>query len=253
MNIIQQKFNQAAHTYNNHNQLQMQVGVQLIDLVLQFVNKANFIIDLGCGTGQITQHLIKQLNHQRCFALDIAESCLTLAKSTLPKSTKLLHQDFNQISERLPKFDLVFANLSLHWSNDITTLFKSISTLLSSPGYLAFTIPLQGTLNTLRQLNPKQKHAFHTYEEICLMLKNTNLTLICHKTNTFTFNFNTAWQALKSLKKTGTNHLPINNPNRLNQISHVRKFIHHPHNTPCDLTYEIGFFMLRRTLKSNIS
>lgn len=246
MNHIKHKFNKSAQTYDKNNKLQIEAGIQLINLITQHTNKANTIIDLGCGTGKTTQLLLNQIHHQKCYALDISESSLSLATTRLPKNTTILQQDFNDLNQQLTKFDLIFANLSLHWSNNIEKSLNIIAQTLDTHGYFAFTIPLKGTLNTLNEINPEHKHAFHTCSEFQAIIEKTKLNLLYQKTHNFTYSFNTPLQALKSLQNTGTNQLPINNSNNMQILRNIRKFINKEKNKPYELSYKIGFFILSK-------
>ena len=94
------------------------------------------VLDLGCGTGNDTLYLTER--GFKVIACDYSEVALEKIKSELPKvETKLV-----DISQPLPfkdnLFDLVIADLSLHYFNEATTknIMQEIKRILAPHGHL---------------------------------------------------------------------------------------------------------------------
>ena len=87
-------------------------------------------LDLGCGLGQYTQFLLSKGFHT--LSADISKDVLEKVKENNPK-TEIIQLD---MSTPLPfkdkQFDLVFANLSIHYFDTETTkkLLKEIKRIL---------------------------------------------------------------------------------------------------------------------------
>jgi trans-aconitate 2-methyltransferase len=96
------------------------------------------IIDLGCGTGELTRELHEQLSASETLGIDSSESMLAKAS---PSST--LHFQLGDISSFTTDqpFDLVFSNAALHWIPDHERLFTKLITLLAPEGQLAIQMP----------------------------------------------------------------------------------------------------------------
>jgi trans-aconitate 2-methyltransferase len=96
------------------------------------------IVDLGCGTGELTRELHEQLSASETLGIDSSESMLSKAT---PSDT--LHFQLGDIatfqSDR--PFDLIFSNAALHWLPDHEHLFARLATLLAPNGQLAVQIP----------------------------------------------------------------------------------------------------------------
>jgi trans-aconitate 2-methyltransferase len=96
------------------------------------------IIDLGCGTGELTRELHEQLAAAETLGIDSSESMLQKAS---PSSS--LHFELGDISSftAANPFDLVFSNAALHWIPDHEQLFPRLMTLLAPHGQLAVQMP----------------------------------------------------------------------------------------------------------------
>jgi trans-aconitate 2-methyltransferase len=96
------------------------------------------IVDLGCGTGELTRELHEQLSASETLGIDSSEPMLQKAS---PSST--LHFQLGDISSftTANPFDLVFSNAALHWIPDHKHLFARLMSLLAPNGQLAVQMP----------------------------------------------------------------------------------------------------------------
>jgi trans-aconitate 2-methyltransferase len=95
------------------------------------------IVDLGCGTGELTRELHEQLSASETLGIDSSESMLQKAS---PSST--LHFQCGDIASFTDRpFDLVFSNAALHWIPDHEHLFARLMSLLAPNGQLAVQMP----------------------------------------------------------------------------------------------------------------
>jgi trans-aconitate 2-methyltransferase len=110
------------------------------------------IVDLGCGTGELTRHLHQQLEAHATLGLD---SSPTMLASTCPEGQQPapltpalldapgLRFALADIAEFAPgpRFDLVFSNAALHWLPDHPALLTRIAGMLRHGGQLAVQMP----------------------------------------------------------------------------------------------------------------
>jgi trans-aconitate 2-methyltransferase len=96
------------------------------------------IVDLGCGTGELTRELHEQLSAAETLGIDSSESMLAKAS---PSSS--LHFELGDIASFTTDnpFDLVFSNAALHWIPDHERLFARLMSLLAPDGQLAVQMP----------------------------------------------------------------------------------------------------------------
>jgi trans-aconitate 2-methyltransferase len=96
------------------------------------------VVDLGCGTGELTRELHEQFGASETLGIDSSGSMLQKAS---PSET--LHFQLGDIESFTPDrpFDLVFSNAALHWIPRHEWLFTHFMLLLAPNGQLAVQMP----------------------------------------------------------------------------------------------------------------
>jgi trans-aconitate 2-methyltransferase len=98
------------------------------------------VIDLGCGSGELTVRLHEQARAATTLGVDSSEAMLTRAR---PLTQNGLSFELGNIAE-FPadnSFDVVFANASLHWVSDHPGLLRRLVAGLLPGGQLAVQVP----------------------------------------------------------------------------------------------------------------
>jgi trans-aconitate 2-methyltransferase len=103
------------------------------------LNAPQEIIDLGCGPGNSTRVLRNRWPNAHITGLD---SSLAMLERARQNSTDIEWRvgDIQTWSE-YDRFDLIFANPSLHWIADHETLMPRLIAALKPAGILAFQVP----------------------------------------------------------------------------------------------------------------
>jgi trans-aconitate 2-methyltransferase len=99
------------------------------------------VVDLGCGTGNLTVELHERMQAAETVGIDSSESMLARAKANHADVPGLTFDEGNIETWLGAGLDLVFANASLHWVDDHLNLLARMRTALGSGGQLAFQIP----------------------------------------------------------------------------------------------------------------
>ncbi len=103
------------------------------------------ILDLGCGTGNLTKYLCSPGSASDCYGIDISPDMLAIAKAKLSGAHFVVG-----IAERLPferqSFDAVAGFSVLHHLPDLTHTFTEICRVLKPGGSFLFGEPAQSTL-----------------------------------------------------------------------------------------------------------
>lgn len=135
--------------YNEFKSLRYQ---PFFDLVSHIKDKPYMeVIDLGCGTGELTQLLAKQLTHPSLSGIDSSPEMLAEAHKY---NDEHIHFDLKSIEETLAtgkKWDLVFSNAALQWVENHETLLPRIIASLHPEGQIAIQVPTQNE-NMLNQI-----------------------------------------------------------------------------------------------------
>ena len=97
------------------------------------------VVDLGCGTGDMTLELHRKLAARETLGIDNSPSMLAVA----PREAGLRFE-LGDIGEFAPPepYDLVFSNAALHWVPGHPALLKRLRAALSPGGQLAVQMPM---------------------------------------------------------------------------------------------------------------
>jgi trans-aconitate 2-methyltransferase len=88
------------------------------------------ILDLGCGTGQLTEQIVQSGAH--VIGLDASESMIATARQNYPHLT-FLHADATDFTVPEP-CDAVFSNAVLHWVTNAEAAARCIAAALKPGG-----------------------------------------------------------------------------------------------------------------------
>jgi trans-aconitate 2-methyltransferase len=115
------------------------------DLLALIERKPNMrVVDLGCGTGELTRELHEGLGARETVGVDDSETMLLKAAQFAGESLRFEREDIGTFAADEP-FDLVFSNAAAHWVADHEALFARLTGFLSPEGQLAIQMPANDT------------------------------------------------------------------------------------------------------------
>jgi len=103
------------------------------------------VVDLGCGTGELTAQLHQKLQARETVGID--SSAAMLARAPSAPGLRFEQRDAAGFAPQ-DRFDLVFSNAALHWIPDHAGLFKRLTTALAPGGQIAVQMPMTDGLIT---------------------------------------------------------------------------------------------------------
>jgi len=239
MKTIADYFNRACNTYDNHCDLQTTVGKKLITYLQTYINHTGSIIDIGCGTGITTKKLADSILYQQFHAIDLANDLLLKANKRLANySIRIYQANFDHLTYSPYRFDIIFSNMSLHWSEDLFLTLAQLNQLIHPSGLLIFTIPLDGTFTELN--NHFEVNKFYSAKKIITGLTNAGYRIIAQQEETISSTFNTTLETLRSIKLIGANHTIAKKQNSLHGKTFFKKI------NIQQLSYHIGYFIAKK-------
>ena len=145
------RFSAAAETYDQCAGVQRTVASHLT----RFINGADIptrILEIGCGTGILTESIARIFPNAYVEAIDIADGLVSVAQQRFANNQQILCHtaDILALPTSQP-FDMIVSSSSLHWIRPLDTLFSSIARLISSDGKLFFSVMMHGTLRELHE------------------------------------------------------------------------------------------------------
>lgn len=142
-------------------------------------DKNQCILDLGCGTGDLTKKLSEICNE--VIGIDGSEEMIEAAKIKYP------HLNFQVMNASLipweSKFDIIFSNAVFHWIPDQEILLKRIYSALKDGGSLISEFGAYGNISAIESayssVVPSYKSPFYfpTVESYSVVLKKAGFSI----------------------------------------------------------------------------
>jgi len=135
--------------YNQFKNIRYQPFFDLMQLIsADGLKKA---IDIGCGTGEQTHILSEKFVDAEFLGIDSSAEMLSQSISFHNDRLSFQQKKVEELYDSEEKWDLIFSNAALQWSDDHEKLFPKLLSLLSENGQFAVQMPLQSE-NILNQI-----------------------------------------------------------------------------------------------------
>jgi ubiquinone/menaquinone biosynthesis C-methylase UbiE len=115
---------------------------QFCSVLGQFASPPAEVLDFGCGTGHLAQHLCERL--YVVTACDVADRMITMARRVFGETDinwKTLPADWRQLPFVDRSFDAVVASCVLEYVGDLELVFSELARVLRDGGILIFNVP----------------------------------------------------------------------------------------------------------------
>lgn len=111
------------------------------------------VIDLGCGTGELTSKLAEILPNANVLGVDSSEEMLAQSTTFVKPQLKFEQRTIEAQLNTGQKWDLVFSNAALQWVDDHEALLSKIIASIKAGGQLIVQIPSQNENLLNKMLN----------------------------------------------------------------------------------------------------
>jgi trans-aconitate 2-methyltransferase len=98
------------------------------------------VVDLGCGTGELTRVVHERLAARETLGVDSSEAMLAKAAAHAGEGVRFERGDIAAFAAR-GAYDLVFTNAAIHWVADHRELLARLREALAPGGQLAVQVP----------------------------------------------------------------------------------------------------------------
>lgn len=122
-----------AETYDAVSDPQFEWGMEVLERLE--LRGDEVAVDAGCGSGRVTEELIKRLPEGRVIAVDGSEAMVEKAKERLGDRADYLVSDLVELELPEP-VDLVFSTATFHWIPAHDELFRRVRAALKPGGRL---------------------------------------------------------------------------------------------------------------------
>ncbi|MDR3566818.1 MAG: methyltransferase domain-containing protein [Syntrophobacteraceae bacterium] len=217
------RFAAAAHTYDLESRVQRAVA-QKLAAMLPASAATGSVLEIGCGTGLLTELLLNRFPSAVIDALDISGPMIDAAKKRMGECERLLWHtaDARRFCPQ-KQFELIASSSALHWMTPAGEIMERISSMLEPGGELASAVMVEGTLGELRdacgRLFPRKGEAVHlpSEEEILCAIAGAGLTIGQIRLEQMRETCGSTRELLRSLNRQGVTGRPEGGSNLLNR------------------------------------
>ena len=125
-----------------YNQFKKERSAPFDDLLkLVAVQPGLSVVDLGCGTGELTGRLAHYLPGASVLGIDASKEMLKEAVAFSNEQLAFEHNSIETIIATGKKWDLVFSNAAIQWIDNHEILLPGIISIVRAGGQLAIQLP----------------------------------------------------------------------------------------------------------------
>ncbi|MBX2844279.1 MAG: malonyl-ACP O-methyltransferase BioC [Flammeovirgaceae bacterium] len=205
--IVKNRFGKSTDTYHQQAKVQKKVAEKLVHLCLQLsTNKITRLLEIGCGTGFLTQKILSEFTIKEYFINDMVDPEIMLEtqiKSQLSyKTVQFYPGDAESIA--LPtNLDTIVSASCFQWFNNLERFFSKITPLINATGILAFSTYGPENFREIKHILGTGL-PYQSIEKIICLLKN-DFEIFHSEEWQDALKFETPIEVLKNIKSTGVN------------------------------------------------
>jgi trans-aconitate 2-methyltransferase len=139
-----------ARTYDVSSHPQQAWAVDVLGRLAEVAGDAT-VLDVGCGTGRVTEQLLELVPRGRLLAFDASPAMVELARARLGNRAEVWCQDVMWLEVPEP-VDVVVSNAVLHWVTDHGRMWRVLGEALSPGGRLEVQCGGQGNIARVREV-----------------------------------------------------------------------------------------------------
>lgn len=140
--LLQTRFSRQAHSYEEYANVQKKMTHQLLALLSDagFKNQPEFrILEIGCGTGYLTERLVQLFPQCQLTAVDLAPGMIEVAKERVKdKPVGFICADVEEMTLE-DTYDLIVSNATFQWFNQMENTIRRLFEALKPDGMIHFS------------------------------------------------------------------------------------------------------------------
>ena len=142
---VQTSFQKSLYSYSQHAEIQTRMAEDLIERLrrLPFF-RFDTVLEIGCGSGVLTERFFKSFRADNFYANDIVAGCEGPAYDIFKQYSEkdrfqFLAGDVEQLTGLPGNLDLIISNATFQWLEDFDAFLVRLKTYLKKDGILAFS------------------------------------------------------------------------------------------------------------------
>ncbi len=228
---IRESFSRAAYTYTQAAEHQYTIAKQLVDIFScdnHQPNETTAMVDLGSGTGFVSQVCEQTFPHAQVIRLDVCESMLK-QDVAFDSANAFVCADLQSMPFQSNSVDVCLSSYAFQWVNHIDVLFQELARVLKQGGCVYFSMPGEGTFEELKQAwlavdNAVHVHAFSHQDVLLKAAEKHHFECLHFSQRQDVLGFEHQRDALKHIKYIGAHNLEQNRVKHLTGKHHYFAF-----------------------------
>ena len=137
---ISSRFSASAGTYETHAHVQKTVASYLMTLV-SAEPAPSHVLEIGCGTGQMTKLLFRKFPHAQFHVLDVSPEMIEQCRRATSTDVQVnWHVSDIESYETDQQFPLIVSNSVLHWVEPLPEVLEKLKRISTRPAELVCSI-----------------------------------------------------------------------------------------------------------------
>lgn len=133
-------FDERAHAYSRYSSVQDAAARNLAGDLPEF--EAPGVLEIGCGTGTLTQYLLDVYKGGQFHITDISPQMVAHARERIGTTCRV---EWSVMDGENPggnrRYDLIIGNMVFQWFENVDQAFAKLRRLLKPGGVLLYTVP----------------------------------------------------------------------------------------------------------------
>jgi class 3 adenylate cyclase/trans-aconitate methyltransferase len=147
--------------YEEHSTIQEQQSIKLAGILdsetLTREFDPEYILDVGCGTGKVTERMAAKYPTAKIRGIDSSRSAIAKARTTHNPEQYDIEYEQHRIEKYCPsdevgQYDLIFSNTTMHWVEDQHGAYGNLRQLIADDGVLAIHQGHKGSYKELHEV-----------------------------------------------------------------------------------------------------
>ncbi len=140
---VSKSFSGASESYDVWAEPQRKIAQKLVEL-LPGNEEFHDILDLGCGTGNVIEQLLKRRTFSKVHGVDIADGMVQHCRNRWsdPYSFHFTKEDISTFNSPA-KYDLILSSCVFQWVENFKAVIKNLKAHLKSGGRIAIAVLIE--------------------------------------------------------------------------------------------------------------
>lgn len=196
---VADRFKRSANTYHKEATVQRQIARHLCKLVCPYIFRPVSVLEIGCGTGFLTEEIMKNIPLTSALLNDINPEMKSFIHRFLSEKCRFVACDAEKQSFS-KTFDLITSSSVIQWFNNIEKFICNTPNILSDNGIIALSSFGKENMKEIKNITGISL----PYPDIRPHIE-SNFQILQYEEQIIKINFDSPADVLKHIKNTGVN------------------------------------------------